>query len=119
MLRGDDDVLHAGIQRELHPVVGLEPHRIELGGQLLVLANRNLRAVHDPLAEAERSLALPLAGGDRIQAPVNEEPVLRLAEPLQTLLARGVRWSWRGGLRARHKHERRYQADDNEATLFL
>ena len=91
VLGGDDDVLHARVLRELDPRVGVELDRVELRGELLVLLHRDLRAVHDPLAEAERALPLPLAGGNRVEAPVDEEAVLGLAEPVQPLFARRIR----------------------------
>ena len=91
MLRGDDDVFHARVFRELHPLVGVELDRIELPGELLVFLHRDLRAVHDPLADAGNAAAFPLAGGNRVEPPVNEEAVLRLVEPLEAFRLCGVR----------------------------
>ena len=96
MLRGDHDVFHARVLRELHPRVGVELHRVELRRELLVLAHGDLRAVHDPLAEAERALALPFAGWNRVEAPVDEEAVLGVAEPLEAFLLGGIRSGGRG-----------------------
>src|SRR5207249_357106 len=55
------------------------------------------RAEHDPFAESEGPFALPLAGRNRIEAPMDEQSVLRLAEPAESLLflrigARGGPW---------------------------
>ncbi len=82
MLAGDDDVLHAGVLGHLHPLLGIELHRIELRGQLLVLLDRDLGPVHDPLADAGDLLALPFPGGNGIQPPVDEQAELGLAEPV-------------------------------------
>src|SRR5262249_44830550 len=46
-----------------------------------------------------------LPGGDGVQPPVNEEAVLRLAEPLEALLARGIGSARRGRLSANHEGE--------------
>ena len=52
VLGRDHDVLHPRVLGELHPGVGVELHGVELLGELLVLGDRDLRAVHDPLADA-------------------------------------------------------------------
>ena len=56
-----------------------------------------LRAVHDPLADAGDVLALPFAGGDRVEPPVDEEAVLGLLEPGEPRLL-GLGRVGRGGL---------------------
>ena len=63
VLAGDDDVFHPGVLGQLHPFLGVELHRIELCGKLLVFLHRNLGAVHDPLADAGDRLALPFPAG--------------------------------------------------------
>ncbi len=70
-----------GILSELHPGLGVELGGIELRGKLLVLLHRNSGIVHDPFAEAGDRLSFPLAGGNGIQTPVNEQAELGLAEP--------------------------------------
>ena len=115
MLRRDHDVFHAGVLRQLHPVVGLELHGVELHYERLVLAHGNLRSVHDPFAEAERSLSLPFARRDRIEAPMDEEAVLRLPEPFESLLARGVRGTRRGCLRMQRECQEREKRNDDRA----
>ena len=88
MLAGDHDVLHAGIVGHLDPLFGVEFYGIELGGQLFVFLDGNLGAVHDPLADAGDGLPLPFSGGNRIEAPVDEEAELGLAEPLHLFILR-------------------------------
>ena len=58
VLAGDDDVFHAGLLGNLHPFVGIVLDRIELLGELAVFGNRNLAAVHDPLADARDLFAV-------------------------------------------------------------
>src|SRR5262249_14818616 len=99
MLRRDHDVLHAGVSGELDPVVSVEFHRIELTGERLVVPYGNLRAVHDPLAETERAAAVPLAAGDCVQPPMDEEAVLRVAKPLEAFLSGRIRRPTRWFLR--------------------
>ena len=82
MLAGDHDVLHPGIFGHPHPFLGIELHRIEVSGELLVLLHRDLGAVHDPLADPRDRLSLPLTGRNRVQPPVNEKAELCLPEPL-------------------------------------
>ena len=48
---------------------GVEFHRVELLGELLVFLHRNRRVVHDPFADAGNALAVPLAGRNRNKAP--------------------------------------------------
>src|SRR3954463_5442114 len=70
--------------------------RVEARGKRLVFAHRNARAEHDPFAEAERAFAFPLAGRNRVETPVDEETVLRLAEPLEALFPGGIHGSPQG-----------------------
>ena len=67
--------------------------------------------IHSP-RPSER-LPFPLAGGDRVEAPVDEQPVLRLAEPLEPLLSRRIGAGGAGcaeRLRARVSAEQRSMA---------
>src|SRR6185436_7237430 len=64
-----------------HPLVRVELHRVELGGDLRVLDERDLEVPHHVLGLAV--LALPVAAVLRIEAPVDEHPEARLAPPLQ------------------------------------
>ena len=73
VLGRDDDVLYAGIFGELHPGLGIELDRIELGGEALVVLYRNPGIVHDPFAEAGNHPALPFTGGNGIKPPVDEQ----------------------------------------------
>jgi len=86
VLARDDDVLHPRILGELNPFIRIELHRVEPRGQLLVLCDRDLGPVHDPLPDARNLLALPRPGRDRVQAPVDEQSELRLPEPLHLLV---------------------------------
>src|ERR1700736_574915 len=82
MLGSDDDVLHAGGFREGHEVVSAEGGGVELGGEGLVVSDGNREVIHDPLADVGGSLAVPLAGGDGVEAPVDEHAEACLAPPL-------------------------------------
>src|SRR5262249_37913947 len=90
MLRSDDDVPHPRVLCELYPCVSIELDGIELGRKTFVLAHGNLRAVHDPFTQSERAFPLPFSGRDGIQAPVNEQAILCLAEPAKPRLFGGV-----------------------------
>src|ERR1041384_6378822 len=83
MLRGEANLLHAGILRELDPLLGIKMLRVPLLCQLLILRNWNLGAIHNPFAQAWNLFALPLASGNRVKAPMDEHAVLRLLEPRQ------------------------------------
>ena len=95
-------VLHAGVLGELRPSVGVELHRIELPGELLVVRDRDARLVHDPLADAGVALALPFAGRQGVEPPVDEHAEFRLAPPGQARFARG----FGGGLALRARRRR-------------
>ena len=101
VLGGDDDVFHAGVLGQAHPLLGVELHRVELAGELLVLRDGHLGLLEEPFAVV--GLALPLAGGHGIDAPVNEQPEAGLAEPGHALVAR--RLGFGGGSRARLHEE--------------
>jgi hypothetical protein len=58
-----------------------------LRGELLVFRTRDLRLVHDPLADALDLLALVLTGRHGIQTPMNKHPEPRLAKPRHPLIA--------------------------------
>src|ERR1700722_5066779 len=99
VLAGDDEILHAGILRHLHPGVCVELDGVELFSELGVLDGGDLGAVHDPLADAGDWLAFPFAGGNRVEAPVDEEAEFSLAKPLHF----GALRSRRRGGRLRHR----------------
>src|SRR4029450_11764675 len=63
-----------------------------------LVLHRDLRAFHDPLAEAERPLSFPFASRNRVEAPMDEQAVLGLAKPLEALLASGIGREWFLGL---------------------
>ena len=101
--------------------------RVELRRELRVLGCRDAGAVHDPLADARVRLALPLAGRDRVEAPVDEEPELRFAEPGEASLPGGIAVD-RGSLPAEragnghgeerrgNEHETAWRHEDLSAT---
>ena len=99
VLAGDDDVLHAGVFGHLHPCFGIELHGVELLGELFVFLHRNLGAIHDPFADAGDRLAFPLAGGNAVEAPVDEQAELGFAKPFHLLVL--GHFGGRGGA-ARH-----------------
>ena len=72
-------IFHAGLFGQGHPLLGVELHGIELLGEFLVLRDRHVRLFHEPLAVV--GLALPLARGHRVDAPVDEQPEAGLGEP--------------------------------------
>jgi hypothetical protein len=80
MLGGDDDVFHTGAFCHPHPLVGIEPDRVELAHELVVLGKGDLGGCADPFGVI--GPPLPLTGGDRIQAPVDEQAEARVAPPL-------------------------------------
>jgi hypothetical protein len=81
VLGSDHDVAHAGLFGQGHPGFGIELHRIEVFGQGFVLGHRNFGVEHDPLADAGDALALPFAGRQGVQAPVDEQSEAGIAPP--------------------------------------
>ena len=97
----EDEVFHPGIHGELDPLLGVELRRVELLGKWLVFLHGNLRVMHDPLADVGVFLPLPFAGRNRVEAPVDEQSVLRLIKPLELGIARRCRGLRHGRLRGR------------------
>ena len=89
VLGGDDDVLHACGFCEGDDVVGAEAGGIELGGEGFVVGDGDGEVVHDPLADVGGALAVPLAGGDGVEAPVDEHAEAGFAPPLHAGVALG------------------------------
>ncbi|OPZ73917.1 MAG: hypothetical protein BWY79_02194 [Actinobacteria bacterium ADurb.Bin444] len=77
VLGGEDGVLDAGLLRQRRPFVRVVLHRVELGGQLLVLLLRDLADVADPLTLAEQG----------VDTPVDEQAELDVLEPLDDFFA--------------------------------
>jgi hypothetical protein len=102
MARSDDDVFHAGGFRDIDPRVGVELHRVELWGQLLVFRGRDVFLQHDPLGPGGAGAAWPLAGGHGVESPVDEHSEAGIGEPRHALLLFGVERlhrrlsAWRG-----------------------
>jgi hypothetical protein len=71
----------------LHPGVGVEFHGIELLREGGVIIDGDSGVVHDPFAEALDLLSLPHAGGDGVNAPVNEHAESRLSPPFHAGVA--------------------------------
>src|SRR5579871_6123455 len=89
VLGGDDDVLHAGSFGEGDDVVGAEAGGVELGGEGLVVGDGDGEVVHDPLADVGGALAVPLACGDGVEAPMDEHAEASFAPPLHAGVALG------------------------------
>ncbi len=89
VLGGDDDVFHAGGFCKGDDVVRGEAGGIELAGEGLVVGDRDGEVVHDPLADVGGALALPFAGGDGIEAPVDEHAEAGVAPPCHAGVAPG------------------------------
>ena len=84
----------------------LKPVGLNCGGEGLVVGDGDGGVVHDPLADAGDLLAVPVAGGDGVEAPVDEHAEAGFAPPLHAGVAsgRGFRcpgWRGRDGGRAR------------------
>ena len=86
---GDDDVLHAGGFCEGDDVVRGEAGGIELGGEGFVVGDGDGEVVHDPLADVSGALAVPLASGDGVEAPVDEHAEAGFAPPFHAGVALG------------------------------
>jgi hypothetical protein len=82
VLGGDDDVLHAGGFGEGDDVVGAEGGGVEFGREGFVVGDGDGGVVHDPLADAGDLLAVPGAGGDGVEAPVDEHAEACFAPPV-------------------------------------
>ena len=89
VLGGDDDVLHAGGFGEGDDVVRAEAGGVELRREGFVVGDGDGGVVHDPLADAGDLLAVPGAGGDGVEAPVDEHAEAGLAPPLHAGVALG------------------------------
>ncbi len=89
VLGGDDDVLHAGGFGEGDDVVGGEAGGIEVFGEGFVVGDGDGEVVHDPLADVVGALAVPLAGGDGVEAPVDEHAEAGFAPPCHAGVALG------------------------------
>lgn len=87
VLGGDDDVLHAGALGERHDVVRGEAGGIELLCEALVVGDGNGEVVHDPFADVSGALAVPLSGGDGVEAPVDEHAESGIAPPGHACIA--------------------------------
>ena len=86
VLRGDHEVLHAGFLGQPDARGRVELGGIEPRGELLVLGDGYARARHDPRAEAGNVLSLPLAGGNRVEAPVDEHAESGRTPPRKTIV---------------------------------
>ena len=72
VLRGDDEILHAGALGGAGPFLRVEQVRVEVLEVLAVVLGRDLFVVLDPL----------VAGGHRVEAPVDEHPEAGFGEPV-------------------------------------
>ncbi|MCU1247398.1 MAG: hypothetical protein JWQ49_427 [Edaphobacter sp.] len=89
MLGGDDDVLHTGGFGEGYDVVRAEAGGVEVFGEGFVVGDGDGEVVHDPFADVGGALAVPLACGDGVEAPVDEHAEAGFAPPLHAGVALG------------------------------
>src|SRR5436190_21976672 len=77
MFGGHHHVSHAGSLGELRPGPRGIWHRFEVGGEFLVLADRNAFVLHHPLVPAERA----------VESPMNKHSELGFMPPLHAALS--------------------------------
>ena len=77
----NDNILHACIFGNLYPFFGIELHRVELRSILLVLDDRDVCPVHDPLTDSGNLFTLVFTGRNGIQSPVNEHAEAGFIKP--------------------------------------
>jgi hypothetical protein len=112
MLARDHDVLHARVTGGPGPLVGVEANRVEPLQELIVGVDRDLRRVPDPLAVV--LLLAPLARGDGVEPPVDEQAEPRLAPPVHSLIGlvvEVVQGILRGARRRRSEQEGQGRGD--------
>src|SRR5689334_13741379 len=89
MLRRDDQIPHARLFDQRHPVVRIELRGIKRRDYLLFIdGERNFLDPHQVLGVAGERLALPFTAWSRVHAPMNEASELRVAPPCHALIAR-------------------------------
>ena len=108
MFGRDDDVFHAGLLGQCHPLLGIEIGRVECGRDCPVFLHRDLELLHDPLRYIPLfySISLPFAPEYGIGPPMNEHPELAVLEPggnVLHLIATACFVLW--ALRARNEEE--------------
>ena len=91
VLGGDDDVLHAGGLGQRHHIMRIEAGGLNLRRQSLVVGDRDRAVVHDPFADARNLLAVPRAGGNGVEAPVDEHAEAGVAPPAHARVPLGRR----------------------------
>ena len=110
VLRSDDDVLDARLLGQRGPFVGIEVDRIEIVGVVLVLLERDLEELAGPLLAADHG----------VDAPVDEQAELGLAEPLQAVGTLGLgRSGGRRGRAARPRARRQRMAAARGRILMV
>ena len=90
VLGGDHHVFHPRASHQLRPLLRIELRRTKLPRILCVKGIGQSCLLLNPLAVI--CLASPLAGGNRVQAPVDKQTELRIAEPGHAL-ANWLAWS--------------------------
>jgi len=78
----------------------IEAGGIELGGECLVIGDRNGAAIHDPFADAGDLFAVPRAGGNGVESPVDEHAEARCPPPLHARIALCGSFGFLDGLHA-------------------
>src|SRR5579875_2255410 len=90
MLCRDDDIALTGAAGKGDPLGGIEAGRVELARELLVLADGDAGAVHNPFADTGDLLALPDACGDGVEPPVDEHTEAGRTPPGQACVLAGT-----------------------------
>ena len=119
VLRGDDDVLHARLLGQPDPGVGIEFRGVEAGAEPIVLFERDLRGVADPLSVVRPPV--PLSRRNGVEAPVDEQAEPRLAPPVEARVGRRGRSLLRPGSahadsRAGDRQQQQQEAERETAT---
>ena len=93
VLGGDDNIAHAGPFGNVYPGGGIKLAGVEPGCQFFVLRQRDLQLIHDPLTNFDGAAAIPFAGGQGVESPVDKHAEARVAPPGHARLARFGRLS--------------------------
>jgi len=80
MFGGDDDPFHSGSLGHPHNLTRVKQARVELLGQCHVVGGGYAHLVFDPFANAVKCLVMPLPAEMGVQPPVDEHPVIAIAE---------------------------------------
>ena len=82
MLGSNNDITHARPASVLRPLAGVELRRIEIIGYPRVLLQRNTFVQHEVFSSLG-GMSFPIAGGLRVESPVQEQSEFGIPEPSQ------------------------------------